>query len=112
NYEHAKVIPLIVAFLIWYDRNKLKSAPVGSSRWGWLLISIGILLFIVGARALQARLSLTTLPLLLFGIVLYSVGSHVARILLFPIGFLLFMVPLNFLTQGTTGLQSLEAKAA
>ena len=112
NYEHAKFIPLIVAFLIWYDRDKLKNAPIGSSRWGWMFIGIGLFLFVAGARTLQARLTLTALPILLFGIVLYVWGKAVARVLLFPIAFLLFMVPLNFLTQSTFRLQFIETGIA
>ena len=69
NYEHAKLIPLIVVFLVWYDREKLKNAPVSSSPWGWLFIGFGLFLFFAGARTLQARLALTAMPLLLFGIV-------------------------------------------
>jgi exosortase len=112
NYEHAKIIPLITVFLVWYARNKLKVAPIGSSRWGWLFVGIGLFFFLAGARTLQARLTLTSLPFLLFGVVLYVWGKHVARILLFPIAFLLFMVPLNFLTQATTKLQFIETGAA
>src|ERR1700730_10390411 len=112
NYEHAKIIPLITVFLVWHARNKLKVAPISSSRWGWLFIGIGLFLFVAGARTLQARLTLTSLPFLLFGVVLYVWGRHVARILLFPIAFLFFMVPLNFLTQATTKLQFIETGAA
>ena len=112
NYEHAKIIPLIVAFLIWYDRDKLKKAPLASSRWGWVFIAFGLFLFVAGARTLQARLTLTALPVLLFGIVLYVWGKSVARVLLFPIAFLFFMVPLNFLTQSTFRLQFLETGIA
>ncbi|MEP6698971.1 MAG: exosortase/archaeosortase family protein [Verrucomicrobiota bacterium] len=112
NYEHAKLIPLIVVYLVWYDRDKLRAAPRGSSRWGWLFVAVGLFLFFAGARTLQARLSLTALPFLLFGIVLYVWGKAVARVLLFPIAFLLFMVPLNFLTQATARLQFLETGIA
>jgi len=112
NYEHAKIIPLVVAFLIWYDRDKLKNAPIGSSRWGWFFVGLGLFLFVAGARTLQARLTLTALPVLLFGVVLYVWGKSVARVLLFPIAFLLFMVPLNFLTQSTFKLQFLETGIA
>ncbi len=112
NYEHAKLIPFITAFLIWYERDKLRVAPISSSRWGWLFIAFGVLLFVAGARTLQGRIGLTALPFLLFGIVLYVCGKHVARILLFPIAFLFFMVPLNFLTQATTKLQFIETAAA
>ena len=112
NYEHAKLIPLVVLFLLWHARKEIRMAPLGSSRWGWAFIAVGILLFVVGVRSLQGRLSLAALPFLLFGMVLYGYGGHVARLLLFPIAFLLFTVPLNFLTQGTTGLQALETGAA
>lgn len=112
NYEHAKLIPLIVIFLIWHARKQIAAAPIKSSRWGWLFIAAGIALFLVGARSVQARLALSAVPILLFGIVLYAAGKNVARVLLFPIAFLFFMVPLNFLTQGTTGLQSFETRAA
>jgi exosortase len=112
NYEHAKLIPLIVAFFIWYERDKLKAAPLGSSRWGWLFLGIGLFLFVAGARTLQARLTLTSLPFLLFGVVLYVWGKDVARVLFFPIAFLLFMVPLNFLSQATFRLQFIETAIA
>ena len=112
NYEHAKLIPLIVAFLVWHARERLWAAPLGSSRWGWLFLAFGLFLFLAGARTLQARLSLAALPIILFGIVLYGWGKQPARILLFPIAFLLFAVPLNFLTQTTVRLQFLETGAA
>ncbi len=34
NYEHAKLIPFLVAFLVWHDRDRLRAAPIGSSHWG------------------------------------------------------------------------------
>lgn len=112
NYEHAKLIPLIVAFLIWHDWDRIKAAPVGSSRWGWLFIGLGVFLFFAGARTVQARLALMAPPFLLFGAVLYVWGPKPARILLFPIAFLLFAVPLNFLTQATMKLQFIETGVA
>src|ERR1700719_1150088 len=112
NYEHAQIIPIITLFLVWLARNKLRVAPIGSSRWGWLFIAVGLFLFVAGARTLQGRLALTSLPFLLFGVVLYVWGRNVARILLFPIFFLLFMVPINFLTQATSNLQFIETGAA
>ena len=112
NYEHAKLIPLIVAFLIWQSRDQLRAAPVSTSRWGWVFIGLGLFLYFAAARTLQARLALTALPFLLFGIILYLGGRRVARVLLFPIAFLLFTVPLNFLTQATSNLQFIETSAA
>ena len=96
NYEHGPLIPLISAFLIWYKRDKLRAAPIGSSKWGWLFIGVGIFLFFAGVRTLQGRIALTAFPIILFGVVLYGWGRDVARIVLFPIAFLLFMVPAQF----------------
>jgi exosortase len=112
NYEHAKLIPLIVAFLVWNSWDKIRAARPGSSPLGWLFIGFGLLLFVIGARTLQARVALMSIPFLLFGIVLYVWGRQVARVLLFPIAFLFFMVPLNFLAQATARLQFLETNAA
>ena len=112
DYEHAKLIPIIVAALVWHARDKLRAAPISSSRWGWLFIIVGILLFIGAARTLQGRIAIMSLPFILYGVVLYVWGKAVARILLFPIAFLFFMVPLNFLTQATMKLQFIETTAA
>jgi exosortase len=112
NYEHAKLIPLIVVGLLWYDRKKISTAEIGSSAWGWVFLAAGLLLFLVSARTVQARFALAALPCILFGAVLYVWGKAVARIVLFPIAFLFFMVPLNFLTQATVRLQFLETGIA
>jgi exosortase len=112
NYEHAKLIPLIVVGLLWYDRKKISSAPLTSSSWGWAFLGAGLLMFLISARTVQARFALAALPCILFGIVLYVWGKAVARIVLFPIAFLFFMVPLNFLTQATVKLQFLETAIA
>lgn len=112
GFEHAKLIPLIFLFLIWTAREDLRQATVSSSRWGFVFLALGILFFLVGARTLQGRVALFALPFLLFGIVLYVWGPRVARILLFPIAFLFFMVQLAFLTQATVQLQFIETGAA
>ena len=112
NYEHAKLIPLVVLALLWYDRKRIFNATIASSRLGWIFLGAGLLLFLIGARTVQARFALTALPFILFGIVLYLYGKQIARITLFPIAFLFFMVPLNFVTQATVRLQFIETAIA
>lgn len=112
NYEHATLILPIAIFIIWWERDKLRNAPVGSSWWGWLFIAFGLFLFFAGARTVQGRVALAAAPFLLFGIILYGWGRSVARVLLFPVAFLLFMVPLNFVAQATTRLQFFETGIA
>jgi exosortase len=107
NQEHSKLIPFIVLFLIWYHRKALASATKGSSSLGWLFLIAGILFYIIGARALQPRVSLFGFPFFVFGIVLLLWGRQVGRILLFPTALLFFMVPLGAIEQTTFRLQLL-----
>jgi len=112
NYEHAKLVPLVVLGLLWYDRKKFAGAATEGSPSGWLFLAIGLFLFGIGARTVQARFALAALPFTLFGSVLYLFGRRFARVALFPIAFLFFMVPLNFITQATVRLQFLETAIA
>jgi exosortase len=112
NYEHARLIIPIAAFIIWWERDKLKNALVGSSAWGWLFIIVGLFLYFAAARTIQGRVAITAVPFLLFGIVLVLWGRPIARVVLFPIAFLFLAVPLNFLAQATTKLQFLETGTA
>jgi exosortase len=105
NYEHGVLIPWIALFLLLHALPKLRGLPVGSSRWGIWWLGAGILLFLVAARTLQPRLAVAAVPILGFGLVLYVWGPAIARVLLFPIMFLLFAVPLNFIEQATFRLQ-------
>lgn len=105
NYEHGVIIPWITLFLFLHALPKLATVPVGRSKWGPWWIAGGVLLFLMAARTLQPRLALIALPALIFGLILYVWGRHVARVLLFPSMFLLFAVPLNFIEQATFRLQ-------
>src|SRR5947207_14331363 len=53
NYEHAKIIPLTVASLIWCERDKLKNAQVESSRCGWRFITMRLFPFLSVSRPCQ-----------------------------------------------------------
>lgn len=105
NQEHSKLVPAIFLFLVWYHRAALPKARKKGNNWGLLLIGFGALLYVVGARSLQARLALAGLPFLFTGVLLFVWGKEVARILLFPSAFLIFLVPLSAIEQTSFRLQ-------
>jgi exosortase len=72
---------------------------------GLVFIGTGVALFLLSARCLQPRFALTSVPFLIYGSVLYIWGRQVARIILFPCAFLIFMVPVAAVEQGTFRLQ-------
>lgn len=111
NQEHGKlVIPVAVA-LVWYHRKKLRAAPKKGSNWGWLFLGAGFALVLLGIRASEPRVTLLAIPVLLFGVVLFIWGRAVARILAFPIAFLIFMIPVGALQQTSFRLQFLITEA-
>jgi exosortase len=105
NQEHSRLIPFIFLFLLWYHREALLKARKEGNNWGLALIGLGILIYVVAARSLQARLALVGLPVLLGGVVLYLWGKQVARIVAFPIAFLIFLVPAAAIEQTSFRLQ-------
>src|SRR6202011_578814 len=107
NQEHSKLIPLIVLWLVWYHRDAIRKASKNGSNTGLIFIALGILFYVVGARALQARVALVGFAFLLFGAVVFLWGKKVGRILLFPIALLVFMTPLGAIEQTTFKLQFL-----
>ncbi len=105
NQEHSKLVPLIFLVLLWLARDKIRQAPKSGSNAGLIFVGIALVLFLAGARCLQPRISLFSIPVLIYGSVLYLWGTAVARIFLFPCVFLLFMIPVAAIEQATFRLQ-------
>jgi exosortase len=103
--EHSRLVPFISLGLVWYHRKKIKKAEKYGSNRGLVFVGTGIALFLLSARCLQPRFALVSVPFLIYGSVLYLWGKQVARIVLFPCAFLIFMVPVAAIEQGTFQLQ-------
>lgn len=107
NQEHGKlVIPIAIA-LAYYHRKEIRNVSKEPSNWGLLSLVAGFVLVLLGTRALQPRITLLAIPFLIFGIVLFLWGRRVGGILAFPIGFIVFMIPVGALQQTSFRLQFL-----
>src|SRR5436853_6099309 len=105
NQEHSKLVPLIFAGLIFYHRKEIAGAEKAGNNKGLFFVGLGVVLFVLSARCLQPRLALGSLPFLIYGSVLYLWGGEVARIILFPCAFLIFLIPFGAIEQATFRLQ-------
>src|SRR6267143_4439788 len=105
NQEHSRLVPFISLGLVWYHRKEIKNAIKLGSNSGLIFVALGIVLFLLAARCLQPRLALGSLPFLIYGAVLYLWGKQVARIILFPCAFLIFLIPFGAIEQATFRLQ-------
>jgi|GEM_PF-80618 len=102
------VVPLaiLLGLMRWRD---LEVAPQRPSNLGLWWLGAGVLALIAGVRCVEGRYTILALPLLCYGASRFLFGRRIARILLFPCVFLLFMLPLGGLVQGTANLQSQTA---
>ena len=112
HYEHGPLVPVIALGLVWFALPQLRVQRPAPSNLGLVPLILGLLLFVLSARTLQPRLALAALPLIILGVVLYLYGRRIARILLFPIFCLLFMIAMPGVDQATVRLQLFAAKAA
>jgi len=94
NYSHGVFVPLFAIYILWHERDRWRALPHHPSNFGFAIIlcAIGLrVLGTLGAELFTARLSLL---ILISGVVIFLVGFRVLRAIAFPIGYLLFMIPL------------------
>ena len=105
EYEHGKLLPFALAFLLWRLRRDLVQTPKSFCWWGVPVLACGIALYLVSVRMLQPRLAVASLPIVAIGAVLVLYGTPTARLLLFPFFFPYLLIPLPSLEQATFWLQ-------
>jgi exosortase len=94
-YSHGILIPAISAFLVWLKRRELAAiTPLPAKKIGWVLFISGILVHIISAFWQVYFSSGFALIPIIMGLVLLFLGIQFLKKLLFPILFLIFMIPL------------------
>ena len=91
--SHALLVPLISLYFAWQKRRELSQVEISGSLWGGLLLAASLAVYLLsyaGGIAVIARIAIVTS---LFGLLWGSLGWAAVRVLAFPLGFLLFMVP-------------------
>ena len=94
EYSHGFLIPPIVGWLIWSRREEIARHEPRPAYTGLLAMALAIVMYavgIVGAEQFFQRLSMVAM---IAGATLFATGWTVFRLLAFPLGYLLLMVPL------------------
>ncbi len=93
-YSHGYLVPFVTAYLIWRKREELSTLTPQGSFIGLPLIIAGLLIYTVSYFLEVNFFGYVSFLIVLFGIVIYLGGWKVTRALLFPLLFLIFMIPL------------------
>lgn len=95
-YSHGFLVPVVSAYLIWRKRKRIQALlpSVQSSRFGLILLAVGLLLHLISTALKISFGSYISLPIVCAGLGLYLFGKTVFPALFFPLAFLIFMIPL------------------
>ena len=94
NYSHGYLIPPIAAYLAWERRHKFLAAPAGTSVFGLIVVLGSLLVLAVGVLGIELFLMRVSLLGVLAGSVLFLFGWARLRVMLFPMAFLVLMIPI------------------
>jgi len=109
DYSHGMVIPFISLWFVWRDRETWRklwgqAEPHGL---GVVLLLVAVLLHAAGLRMQIPHLSALAFLLSLWALIWLFLGQRAALQAWFPVGFLLFAVPVAFLAHATFPLRML-----
>jgi exosortase len=93
-YSHGILVPLVSLFLILKKKDVLRQLPIVPSPWGLRLFIVGIILYWISALLHVYFSSGFSMLIVIAGLVLHFYGEKVFRAILFPLLFLVFMIPL------------------
>jgi len=94
NYGHGFLVPLFAAYILWRERHLRSEVRIHTSNWGLVMMVLAIALLILGMLGAEHFTARVSLLILISGIIVFLVGWHALRSVAFPLGYLVFMIPL------------------
>jgi exosortase len=94
NYSHGFVVPLFFSFLLWNERDRWQHVSADPTQWGLAGMIAAVALLVVGTLGAELFVSRFSFLVLLAGLVLFFVGWELLRAWMFPLCFLIFLIPL------------------
>ncbi|CAN5829599.1 exosortase [soil metagenome] len=95
NYSHGLLIPLIIGYILWTQRERLaRESTKPSTLWGAALVSLALLALWAGTAGAELFLQRISLVMILAGIIVYFWGFRILQLSLVPLGLLLLAIPI------------------
>jgi exosortase len=114
DYSHGFLVPLFAGFLVWDNRNAIRSTPVRPSWAGIGLIVFALVVLILGVYGVELFTSRISFVFLLAGLIWTFFGRPMLKRLLFPLFVLVLAIPFPAIVfnQITFPLQLLASRLA
>jgi exosortase len=97
NYSHGFLVPFIAGYFVYERRHDLGSVTIEPWWPGLLLFLVGLLQLVIGWLGMEYFTMRSSLVVTLAGMTLFFFGKRLFRLMLLPLGYLIFMIPLPYL---------------
>ncbi|MGB8508340.1 MAG: exosortase [Pyrinomonadaceae bacterium] len=95
NYSHGLLIPFIIGYILWSERDALKRLPKRPSVvWGGACVAFALAALWVGTAGAEQFTQRTSLVVLLAGVAVYFWGLPLLRSILVPLLLLALAIPI------------------
>ena len=95
NYSHGLLIPVIIGYILWLERERLaRAAGRPDGLWGGLLVVLAILGLWVGTAGAELYVQRMSLVLMLVGVTVYFWGWRLLKLLMVPLALLILAIPI------------------
>lgn len=93
NYSHGFLVPLFSGWLIWQQRDRLRSILLRGHWSGIPVLLLGVGMLVLGDIGAEEFLTRSSLIIVFTGLIIFHFGSEAFRLCFFPLAFLFFMIP-------------------
>jgi exosortase len=95
NYSHGLLIPFVIGYILWAEREKLRQGPYKPSMiWGGAAILLALFALWTGVAGAELFIQRTSLVLMLAGVAVYFCGWSLLRLVWVPLSLLLLAIPI------------------
>jgi exosortase len=95
NYSHGLLIPFIIAYILWTQRERLaRESTRPSTLWGGAAVLLALMALWAGTAGAELFMQRISLVLMLAGTVVYLWGFRLLQLLLVPLGLLALAIPI------------------
>jgi exosortase len=92
--SHGLLVVFIAGYMAWQRKDQIRDAQKYPSNLGLILLVLSLALYVFGLAGGILVIQRYMMVFSFIGLVLYLFGKEIVKIMIFPLFFLLFMVPL------------------
>jgi len=114
DYGHGFFVPLFAGYVLWRERERWTKTEIKPANFGFVVMIGAIGLLLLGSLGAELFISRFSLLVLLGGMILFLAGWRVLRAVSFPLGYLIWMIPIPVIiyNQITFPLQLIASRLA